>query len=215
MENEPSNSPKRHSAGATVRHVSPFHELQSCRNDFELTREFKDKWTIPFYLNLNKTDQNWIDQFIAIKPEITTDVIQKSLGDFNWRTRHTGAFFAAITNRKEFIDVIGVHLLKSELCCAGNTYCKVLASFNLPSCVDYLNQYLDYYLTRLDRPFDQRSAMVAVSYLDKVNGTQYFEQHRENWAAFAESRRGGGKEIDTSNLEKQLDVIRKVREYAT
>lgn len=205
---------KLHVAGATVRHMPPFDELKPFKNDFELSQDFIDKWVIPFYMNIGHTDNDWINKLTSIKKEITTDIIQKNLGDFNWRTRQTGAFFSAITNQTQFIDIIGTHLLKSEVCYAGGIYCKVFASFNLPKCVDYLNQYLDYYLTKPDLWFDQRDAMEAILYLDTLNSTNHFDRHFNNWTEFIKNKPYWDKEIKTDNLEKQLNVIQTVRKYA-
>ncbi len=205
---------KLHVAGATVRHTAPFDDLKPFKNDFELTQDYIDKWVIPFYMNIGQSDNEWINKLTSVKKEITTDIIEKNLGDFNWRTRQTGAFFSAITNQTQFVDIIGTHLLKSEVCYAGGVYCKVFASFNLPKCVDYLNLYLDYYLTKPDLWFDQRDAMEAILYLDKINSTNHFDRHINNWAEFIKNKPYWDKEIKTDNLEKQLTVIETVRQYA-
>ena len=205
---------KLHVAGATVRHQSPFDDLIPFKNDFKLTQVFIDKWVSPFYMNIGHTDNDWCNKLIAIKKEITTDIIQKNLGDFNWRTRQTGAFFSAITNQTQFIDIIGTHLLKSEVCYAGRIYCQVFVSFNLPKCVDYLNLYLDYYLTKPDLWFDQREAMEAILYLDKLNSTNHFDKYINNWTEFLKNKPYWDKEIKTDNLEKQLNLIQTVRKYA-
>lgn len=205
---------KLHVAGATVRHTPPFDDLKSFKNDFELTQDFINKWVNPFYMNIGHTDNEWINKLTSVKKEITSDIIQKNLGDFNWRTRQTGAFFSAITNQTQFIDIIGTHLLKSEVCFAGGIYCQVFASFNLPKCVDFLNLYLDYYLTKPDLWFDQRDAMEAILYLDKLNSTNHFEKHTNNWKEFIKNKPYWDKEITTDNLEKQLSLIQTVRQYA-
>jgi hypothetical protein len=205
---------KLHVAGATVRHTPPFDELKPFKNDFELTQDFIDEWVIPFYMNIGHTDNEWINKLTSVKKEITADIIQKNLGDFNWRTRQTGAFFSAITNQTQFIDIIGTHLLKSEVCYAGGIYCQVFASFNLPKCVDYLNLYLDYYLTKPDLWFDQREAMEAILLLDKLNSTNHFERHTSNWTEFIKNKPYWDKEITTDNLVKQLTIIETVKKYA-
>ncbi|MFN8393597.1 MAG: DUF6000 family protein [Bacteroidia bacterium] len=213
MKSEDLDPTKLHSVGAIVRHNAPFYDLKSFRNGFALSQDFIDKWVVPFYMNIRKTDAEWIDQLNAVKPEIDDVIIRQCLGDFNWRTRQTGAFFAAITNRTEFIDIIGTHLLKSEVCYAGGVYCQVFASFNLPQCVDDLNRYLDHYLMQPDLWFDQRDAMEAILYLDKINGTHHFDRHLENWMAFIRNKPYWRKEIGTDDLERQLEVIKAVRGY--
>lgn len=213
MDDKELDAIKLHIAGATVRHISPFADLESLKSDFELSQAFIDKWVIPFYMHIAQTDNEWINKLTTIKSDITTDVIQQNLGDFNWRTRQTGAFFSAITNQAQFIDVIGIHFLKSEVCYAGRVYCKVLASFNTSRCIEYLNLYLDYYLTKPDLWFDQRQAMEAVLYLDKINKTNHFEKHIDNWNEFIKNKPYWDKEITTDNLEEQLVVIETVKQY--
>lgn len=214
MNDKEIESLKQHVAGATVQHRSPFDDLQSFKNEIPLTKEFIDSWIIPFYSNLLHTDSKWINQLQAVKKALIPYIIEKSLGDFNWRTRQTGAFFSAITNQTQFIDIIGTHLLKSEVCYAGRVYCQVFASFNLPECVDYLNTYLDYYLKKSDLWFDQREAMEAILYLDKLNSTNHFDRHINNWIEFVKNKHNWSKEIKTENLEKRLNVIQTVRQYA-
>ncbi|MCW4469269.1 DUF6000 family protein [Flavobacterium sp. MFBS3-15] len=198
---------KAHVAGATVVHTTPFADMISFKNDAELTQEFIDKWIIPYYMNLERTDDDWISQICDLKPTITKDVIENCLGDFNWRTRQVGAYFAAITNRPEFIDIIGVHLLKSEVCYAGTMYAKVMAYFNTPGSVGYLNTYLDYYLKQPDLWFDQQDVLTAIAYLDKQNGTANFNKHSENWEKFIENKPYWKKEIETAQFEKQIAAM--------
>jgi hypothetical protein len=207
------NEVKRHVAGATVQHTTPFDGLESFKNQDALTQDFIDHWVIPFYRNIGQTDSEWINKLTSVKRDITLDIIQQNLGDFNWRTRQTGAFFAAITNQTQFIDIIGTHLLKSEVCYAGGVYCQVLASFNLPACVDYLNMYLDYYLTKPSLWFDQHHAMEAILYLDKLNSTTHFDRHINNWREFIANKPYWNQEIKTDTLENRLNVIQTVRQY--
>lgn len=201
---------KLHVAGATVQQKSPFEELKSFKNDFELSQDFINKWVSPFYMNVRDTNDEWLSKLISIKNELSIEIIQSNLGDFNWRSRQTGAFFAALTNQTQFIDIIGVHLLKSEVCYAGDTYCKVLAFFNSAKSIEYLNLYLDHYLKKLDLWFDQRQAMESILYLDKLNGTNHFERHIGNWIEFIKNKPYWKKEITTDNLEKQLEIIKAV-----
>lgn len=169
-----------HSAGATVKHKSVFNELATYENKVEIDQKFRDKWVVPFYFNLNKNDEEWINQIVRVKDEISDEIILKNLGDFNWRSRYTGAFFAAIKNKQEFTEIIGNHLVKSEVCFAGRQYAVTLVSFNSTQSVEYLNKYLDYYLLQLDLQFDQIPVARAIKYLDEVNKTEHFQKHKHN-----------------------------------
>ncbi len=178
-----------HSAGATVRHVSDFHNLKSHKNDFELTQEFIDKWVIPFYMEIgNYYDNGWIENIRQISSEITREITLKLLGDFNWRTRLVGAYFSAIKGYKEQIEIIGIHFLKSEVCCVGHIYAFVLAAYNDDRTLQYLTTYLDYYLQKPELYFDQENVMEAVAYLDKVNGTSNINDYLEKWADLQKAR---------------------------
>jgi hypothetical protein len=201
--------------GAIVWHTSPFDHLISYKNDFELSKVFIDMWVKDFYMNIGKTDTNWINKLLLVKNEITSEIIQNNLGDFNWRTRRTGAFFSAITNQTQFIDVIGVHLLKSEVCYAGSVYCQALTAFNTTKCVDYLNTYLDFYLNQVDLWFDQSYAMEAILHLDKINNTNCFDKHIDKWNAFIKNKPNWDKTITTNKLEAQLAVIDTVKNYVS
>lgn len=179
-----------HSAGATVRHVSPFDSLPTYKNDIDLSADFIKKWAVPYYMEIGSyNNSNWAHQIKEIKPEITKDVCLNLLGDFNWRTRLVGSYFAAVKDYKELINIIGTHLLKSEVCCVGHIYALTLAFFNNKDCIGYLNKYLDYYLTKPSLYFDQKFVMEAVLYLDKKNHTDFFSQHLENWKRLKADRK--------------------------
>jgi len=200
-----------HSAGATVRHKSTFADLPSYKNADELSQNFIDTWAAPFYMRIGDTDDSWTNQLIQAKDNITKDVSIKLLGDFNWRTRQTGAFFAAIKGFKDLTDLIGVHFLKSEVCYAGQVYAYTFASFNTDKSIDYLDRYLTYYLAQPDLWFDQREAMEALTYLDKINQTDFVSKHSDNWIKFIANKPYWDKIITTDRLQGQLDLIEKVK----
>lgn len=178
-----------HSAGATVRHVSPFDKLPTYKNDKDLTGHFIKKWAVPYYMEIASYDNSkWVDAIKEIKSEITTDICLSLLGDFNWRTRLVGSYFAAVKDYRELIDIIGTHLLKSEVCCVGHIYTLTLAYFNDENCVQFINRYLDYYLTKPSLYFDQKYVMEAVLYLDRENKTDYFSGHLDNWKTLHKER---------------------------
>lgn len=189
MNDDLKNAMQLHSAGATVRHTSIFNHLETYRNDFQLSREFTDKWVIPLYMKIRNIDDNsWIDYLKDLKGEITEEVTLALLGDFNWRTRIVGAYLSALKNHENQIDIIGIHLLKSEVCYAGDIYAIILAYYNTPKTIDYLNQYLEYYLQKPELYFDQQSVLETVAYLDMINKTDNLSKHLRNWNKMLESR---------------------------
>lgn len=232
---------QKHSAGATVRHSSPFDSLESYSNKEEISQSFIDEWVIPFYFNLNKTDIEWIHFMSKTLPNITEEVVLTNLGEFNWRTRQTGAYFAALTDSIGSIEIIGTHLLKSEVCYAGFEYAKVLAYFNVPESIEYFTKYLNHYLKRPDLHFDQGPVLIALNYLDKINETKLVDHYREDWEKFKknqekttfeqmkkmvdlgyiensaldqipESKLSFEEAIDSTNFEKLIKVIDRIKE---
>ncbi|MFN1217404.1 DUF6000 family protein [Chryseobacterium kwangjuense] len=178
-----------HSAGATVRHSSAFDHLKSYKNNFQLSKEFIDQWVLPFYMEIRHTSGSWIENIKELKDEITEEVTAALLGDFNWRTRTVGAYLSAVKNYKHQIDIIGVHFLKSEVCYAGDLYALVFAFYNNDKTINYLNQYLDYYLQKPQLYFDQESVMETLVYLDSINETNNFEKHAFQWEKMLEKER--------------------------
>lgn len=169
-------------SGATVRHHNPFESLDVFRNDGKLSKDFIEKWVVPYYLQFHGTiNQASISSLTNILKEINIDIVKSLLGDFNWRTRLCGAFFAGAKNYHELQYIIGNHLLKSEVCFAGAGYCLALTSFNTTVSKEYLEKYLEYYLSRKDLWFDQADAYCALEYLDK-NAVLKFS---EKWDDFA------------------------------
>jgi hypothetical protein len=209
-----------HLAGATVRHASPFADLPSHNNEQEISDDFIKKWVVPYYMNIG-------GKAIFIKEvsnDITPEICLALLGDFNWRTRLVGAYFSATKGYTEFIDIIGVHLLKSEVCCVGHIYALTLAHFNTEKSIQYLHRYLDYYLTRPDLYFDQKHVIEAMLFLDAENAIKYidswnlFEQKRLNpekkfWLKIWEKISGKSssftpRTISTTYFEKKISILR-------
>ena len=196
-----------HSAGAIIRHKTSFDNLVPYKNDFELSQEFIDTWVVPFYMNIGDTDAEWKDKILCIKDKITKEIVAKLLGDFNWRTRQTGAFFAAVKNYIEFIDIIGIHLLKSEVTYAGQVYAYVLAYFNTEKSISYLRDYLTYYLEKPELWFDQREVMEALKYSDEKNNTNLLSSYSNLWLKFIENKPYWEKEINIERIKKQVVFI--------
>ncbi|PHN02580.1 DUF6000 family protein [Flavilitoribacter nigricans] len=161
-----------------------FPNLTTYKSDKTISEEFRMKWVSPYYLNLGKDDNDWIEQVKSVKRDFTEDVILKCIGGVDWRSRQTGAYFAAINNLIELTDIIGVHLLKSEVCFAGKQYAITLAMFNTEESIKYLSDYLDYYLQHPELEFDQIQVFEALKYLDEKNQTNYLLNHKDDWNRF-------------------------------
>ncbi|MFN9954563.1 MAG: DUF6000 family protein, partial [bacterium] len=146
------------------------------KNSVDVDQEFRDRFVIPYYMEIpiKQSDKKGIVKFGQVKDDFTKDIVKKLLGDFNWRTRLTGAYFAAINDFREFEENIGQLLLKSEVYYAGAIYALTLGIFNTKSGQGFLEKYLDYYLTKFDLFFDQKKVLSTVKYLDEVNGTNNF-----------------------------------------
>jgi len=219
MDDEKLNEAIRlHSAGATVRHESPFDNIKSYQYETQMDQSFRDKWVIPFYFELKRNDDEWINKIAKIYQEINDEVILKNLGDFNWRTRSTGAFFAAVKDKKEFIDIIGIHLIKSEVCYAGRTYAKVLAYFNDEKGNEYLERYLEFYLKQKHLYFDQGDVFQAVKYLDEINGTNKIEKYKHDWKEYAKGKFQDSEEheeMEIYDLKEQIETIEKIIKTAS
>lgn len=208
-----------HPAGATVRHSSIFTHLVSYKNDFQLSEEFIDKWVVPFYMNIRDTSGSWTEEIKHLKNEITEEVILALLGDFNWRTRTVGAYLSAVKNHEHHIDIIGTHFLKSEVCYAGDLYALILAFYNNEKTMEYLDQYLNYYLQKPHLYFDQESVLQTVVYLDRINKTNHFAKYTDDWKKMQEYRNGGFPvhksynvyNISTEQLSSQISLLYELR----
>lgn len=197
-----------HVAGATVRHRTPFESMEVVRNKEQLTKEFIDKWVVPFYLGFFSADDALQESIVRTAGEITPDIVMKLFGDFNWRTRITGAYFAAINQYRELEDTIGIHLMKSEVCYAGGGYCLALASFATEKSIDYLKQYLDYYLEKKDLYFDQGDALAALWYLDKDAASGY----QGKWQAFVTDKSNWDLENYKRSFANSMEYIQSLRQ---
>ena len=192
---------ERHSAGATIVHTSPFSGLVTYQNEGSLDREFIQKYVWPFYMKLLRIcdhGDELREGLSLIRNEVNVDVTRMLLGDFNWRTRSTGAFFAAVFNYTELEENIGHLMLKSEVCFASQTYALALATFNNENGIRFLNDYLDYYLHRTSLPYDQGSVLGTLIFLDEVNGSNEAQRHLEYVK----------KSSDTRHVQRTVEQIR-------
>ncbi|MES2643618.1 MAG: DUF6000 family protein [Myxococcota bacterium] len=178
-----------HSAGATVRHGSPFTHLDVPARHVNPDRDFITKWVQPFYLqNLTEESAPFVEAVRGVAPELTEELVAELLSYFNWRPRMVGAYFVAIKRFASFEDHIGKLLLRSDVCDAGRGYCAALTRLNSSASVEYLEEYLRYYMSRADLWFDQGFAMAAVGYLDEQNNTARREELEPQWQRFIENK---------------------------
>ena len=196
-----------HVKGATIQHKSQFENLQHYDNGLKLSQGFIDKWVKPFYMNSLGSDGDYINQLNNIKTDLNLSICKELLGDFNWRTRSTGANFAAINNYVELEDIIGIHLLKSQVCYAGTNYCFALASFNTKNSIYYLKSYLEYYLNKPSLYFDQSTAMAALYWLDNKNKTNHAKELLPLWESFTKNKDNWDLNNAIKNFNISMDNI--------
>lgn len=177
---------ERHVAGATVTHTSPFSDLPVPVSDTHLSAETRETWVRPLYFGLQKPH---IKQFVASHLHLVDDqLVSQLLAEWDWRPRAAAAYLTALADRKAFTTQLGHLLLRSDVCFAGSAYCIALAEFNSPEATGFIDEYLSYYLTRKDLWFDQAAAMGALTYLDRVNGTDIRDRHLGAWSKFVEDK---------------------------
>jgi hypothetical protein len=167
-----------HVAGATIRHHSPFSEI-NVPVIYELSDDIVIKWVRPLYFGLDREGVGaFLEQHLN---EVDAKLISALLTQFNWRCRITGAYLIALRELSQFDDWIGKLLLRSDVCYAGKGYCLALATLNTSVGVEYLKKYLAYYLQYPELKFDQAPAMAALMHLDRRNSTSHHVEHLSAW----------------------------------
>jgi hypothetical protein len=196
-----------HRAGATIRHKNPFEHLEVPRNENPLTQEFINRWVIPFYMLSFPSKDEQKKNYAKAAKQIDPFIISALIGDFDWRSRITAAYFIAINQYITFEDIIGRMLLKSEVCYAGSAYCLVLAEFGTITAKNYLAEYLDYYLQRSDLWFDQADAFCALEYIDP-SAVQPFQA---KWNEFVADKPNWNLESSRKHFSDQMELIKEIR----
>jgi uncharacterized protein DUF6000 len=200
-------TPALHSAGATVLHRSPFDDLEVPVSMEPLSAELRERWVKPFYMSIRSNIAATEHDLLPLFREINPLLIATLLSNFNWRPRITGAFFVALCRVGEFEDLIGRLLLRSDVCFAGRGYCLALARLNTPRTVDFLREYLRYYLTRKELWFDQADAMSAMQYLDAANGTDHASAFDAPWADFVSDKPNWNLARSYTNFKNAIQAI--------
>ena len=197
-----------HVAGATSRSHNPFEQLAAYRNREELTDEFIDKWVMKFYMvSITRMDDQTFAAFVEAAREITPDIVKQLLGDFDWRPRIVGAYFAAIKGYEELTDILGVHLLQSEVCYAGAGYALAFAMFKNERAQDYLKAYLEYYLKQPDLWYDQADVLAALHLLAPVKAATY----SASWQSFISNKPNHRLEETINWMKKSIESVARIR----
>ena len=110
----------------------------------------------------------------------------------------------------EIEEIIGNHLLKSEVCYAATGYCLALANFGTAKSKNYLKKYLDYYLTRKDLWFDQGDALAALFWMDK----KVAEEYESLWRDFIADKPYWKLEKYKENFAKSMEKLECVKSMA-
>lgn len=118
------------SVGSTNRSRNPVEKLEAHRNPQELSDEFIDQKVMPFCMvPLVWLNDQKFTVFAQAAKTTTPDVVRELLGAFDYRPRIFDVYFAAIKGYKELTDILGMHLLQSEVCYAGAGYALAFATF--------------------------------------------------------------------------------------
>jgi hypothetical protein len=192
-----------HSSGATIRHRNPFESMQVPRSEVELSQEFLMKWVVPYYDLPEVQNPKNVQAYIDTCKEVSEGLVYSMLAEFGWQSRLAGAYYAAINDYRQFEDVIGAHLLKSEVCFAGAGYCVALASFGSSDAKSYLKRYLDYYLGRPDLFFDQAEALCALKYIDPIAAIAF----QDRWTVFVADKSNWSLEETNVRFHKTMETI--------
>lgn len=203
------NAAERHVAGATQWRGSPFANLQVPVSDALLPIDIRETWVKPLYWGVQKPEAKvFVSGHIHL---VTDELVSLLLANVDWRTRSASAYLVALTQRQSFTAQIGRLLLRSDVCYAGAAYCMALAELNSDESIQFLDDYLAYYLTRHDLWFDQGDAMGALAYLDRLNGTQNVERHQAAWNAFVKNKDNWSLSSSISHFEERMKKLHEVK----
>jgi hypothetical protein len=203
----------QHIRGAAVVHTSPFATIAVPTVEETTTMEECEKFVVPFYgVSFSGSDGNFLKSLKTIYQEITPELVEKLLTEFDWRPRLTGAFFAALKQFKLFEDHIGRLLLRSDLCFAGRLYCVALVEFNSTNGLGYLRRYLEYYLAKPDLEYNQGEAMGALKCFDAKNGTKHLDEFLPLWKNYIQVMPWKPDlEKQVANFIQEMDALHEIR----
>lgn len=205
-----------HVAGAASRHTSPFADLEVPATMDQPAGVDVERHVKPFYLGGLCSPGLFAEHYGRIRAEVDTALIRRLLSWVNWRPRKAAAYFVAIERLAECTDHIGRLLLRSDVCFAGKAYALALVCIETDAAIRYLQQYLEYYLDRLELEFDQVYVAAALTHVDAVRGTAHMRAFEDALSRFVtyENARGDRAHL-LENMpdlfSSQLAAIQRVR----
>ena len=195
--------------------------------------QLDERWVHPLYLRLlhgnfrhwplreepSEEHRRFFADFRRCAAEVEPATVTALLRETNWRPRLVGGWFAGLRGWREFTDELGGLLLETRFCFACQGYCVALACFADESSARHLRRYLDEWLPRVDRFYDQHWALPALSWIDRQSGTDHASRYLvpgglwDQWATaqyrdgpefFTESRR----RFDLTMMSSALALFR-------
>jgi hypothetical protein len=198
-------------------------------------QQLYDRWVRPVYMlflhgnftGLLLASQLTEDRTRAITDvrrclaEVDATVIEALLGRPEWRARLAASWYAGLHGWRRFNDFLGSKLLASEHCFAGQGYCAALACYSDPTSAEYLRRYLDVWLPRTDKFYDQHWALPALVWVDRQLDTHHAEPYLRNgglwdqWATAAARRRNGHDYYAASQLRFDMTLTSALAGFRT
>jgi hypothetical protein len=194
-----------------VLHQSPFDDLVVPVSQTPLDATLRDRWVKPLYLAVFNDFETVERVLLSQAREISPELIAALLAQVNWRPRLVGAFLVALEQRADFEEIVGRLLLRSDVCYAGRGYCLALARLNTLGALRFLQDYLRYYLTRVDLHFDQAVALAAVTHLDRVNDTRHADEFQPLWDQFVRDKPSWNLEAACATFDDSLRGVMSLR----
>ena len=153
-----------------------------------------NKWVNPFYLSVlhgnyatsmleNGEGEVFNKAVLNALAGISPDVVSELIGG-HWREAMVGSWFAGLKGFTECRQQIGECLIKSEITYAGQSHAFAMACFSDEESADFLERYLNEFLSQKDCLYDQDWAMPALMWIDQECGTnrsQYYLQPGGLW----------------------------------
>lgn len=126
-----------------------------------------------------------------------------------WRSRLTAAWLIGASGRAQFIDELGSLFTQSALVYSGQGYAVAMAAIGGPDSAAQLDRYLDQWLPRTDKRYDQAWAMAALTYLDTAEGTHRAARFIDSGAWQAWTQDSDELKIMTALVSELVSAIRR------